>query len=326
MSTTPIKHRSRGALPYGDATGTKRGNGVANDSPSSRSRTPELRRQFWQGFKEHMQTSHNVGCARATSDGWMWHTTSLTSGKLLSIARVNLEEVGVKYTLQGVAADSIFSLLQAHRDEFDAFFHIAPHWRKGGDSSHIIEIRHAGDILNPGTWPEQFNWLQAQLDHFYNALWPIVGRECPPAGKRNWDEGSFMDEVRRWNPNSTEPIQALLSWATLRGIGIAWSRGQQCGTFQPTVRHRGFEYHPLVVRVNGTFTLLFTHLRESPAFYPPELRQELRRRLNEIEHVALPEETIDLRPTLPLALLSTPASRDHLFAILDWFTELATRP
>lgn len=299
---------------------------MADEAVSGRSRTPELRRQFWQGFKEYMQASACVGCARVTSDGWMWHTTDLTTGKLLSIARVSLGEIGVKYTLQGVAADSVFSLLQSRRREVDTCFRTAPCWRRGGDASHIIEVRRPGDVLNPGTWPEQFSWLRLQLDHFHEALWPLVGRECPLAGKRDWDERSFMEEVSRWNPNSSDPIQAVLSWASGRGVGVTWSRGQQCGTFQMVIRHRGFEYHPVVVRMNGTFTLLFTHLRESPAFYRPELRIELLRRLNEVEHVVLPEEAIDLRPTLPLAVLGEQPSLDRFLGVLDWFADVATQP
>lgn len=299
---------------------------MGDETVSARGRTPELRRQFWQGFKEYMQGSTSAGCARVTSDGWMWHTTDLTSGKLLSIARVSLREIGVKYTLQGVAADSVFSLLQARREEVDACFRATPCWRRGGDSSHIIEVRRPGDVLNPGTWPEQYSWLRLQLDHFHEALWPLVGRECPLAGKRDWDDRSFMDELTRWNPNSCRPVQALLSWAADRSVGVMWSRGQQCGTFQFVVRHRGFEYHPFVVRMNGTFTLLFTHLRESPAFYRPELRFELLRRLNHIDHVALPDEAIELRPTLPLAVLGDPNALERFLGVLAWFAEAATQP
>ncbi len=298
---------------------------MAGEGASARSGTPELRRQFWQGFKEFMQGSTSAGCARVTSDGWMWHTTTLTSGKLLSIARVSLNEIGVKYTLQGVAADSVFSLLQARRAEVDACFRATPCWRRRGDSSHIIEVRRPADVLNLGTWPDQYGWLRLQLDHFHEALWPLVGRECPLAGKRDWDESSFMHELAQWNPSSLEPVEALLSWAANHSMGVMWSRGQQCGTFQTVIRHRGFEYHPVVVRMNGTFTLLFTHLRESPAFYRPEVRCELLRRLNQIDHIALPDEAIELRPTLPLTVLGDPHSRERFLDVLAWFAETATR-
>ena len=92
---------------------------------------PQLRREFWQAFKLHMEETSSIGCSRASSDGWLWHSADLSSGYLASILNVRAGEMGVRFRLNEPNADTVFSFLQAHRGEIDAAFDTPLAWRPG---------------------------------------------------------------------------------------------------------------------------------------------------------------------------------------------------
>jgi len=59
-----------------------------------------------------------------------------------------------------------------------------------------------------------------------------------------------------------------------------------------------------------------------PPFDDVRMRHELRRRLNEIPDVSIPEDAIMRRPSFPLPdLAADPEALESLKAALDWFCE-----
>jgi len=286
--------------------------------------TPELRRAFWHGFKRHLEGASSVRSARVSTDGWMWHNADLTTGNLLSMLRVRLGEIGVKYTLNDADANTVFLHLLAHRHEVGSVFDTPPEWRAGrasGDGSNVIEVRKAVRSYDRQEWPEHFRWLQRELETFHLALWPLVGRVPPKGDTRQWDEGLFMRELGVWNPVTVSPAKAILESALARGAVINWGRGRQCGSFAPTIVHRGSSYQLVSVRTDGTFALLFTQLKKSPLFAPKAKRLELLQRLNRVKCFDLPEGVVDLRPSLPLAVLADEGARGQFLDMLAWFEE-----
>lgn len=285
----------------------------------------QLRQKFWRSFKRYMEDSSSVRCARATTDGWMWHNADLTTGNLLSMIRVRLGEIGVKYTLNDADANTVFSFLRAHPQELDAGFEQAPTWRPGGANSHVIEIRRPGDLLDFEAWPEQFGWFRRQLETFQLALWSLVGR-LPPGGERQqWDQTSFLRELCTWNPASLGVANAILDWALTHGAIVSWGSGRQCGSFSPTVPHGGFPHQFVSIRTDGTVVLLFRQLRNSPVFYERNRRLDALERLNRVGHFALPETVVDLRPSVPLTVLADDRACTQFLQVLDWFEDTVRR-
>ncbi len=282
---------------------------------------PQLRHDFWSSFKRYMEDSSSVHCARATMDGWMWHNADLTTGNLLSMIRVRLGEIGVKYTLNDADADTVFSFLLAHREEVEAGFEQAPTWRPGGTNSHVIEIRRRGDLLDLAAWSEHFSWFRRQLETFQIALWSLVGRVPPGGERRHWDQESFLRELCTWNPTSLAPAKAILDWALARGATVSWGTGRQCGSFSPTIPNGGFSHQLASVRTDGTVVLLFRQLSNSPLFYERSRRLEALERLNGVRHFALPDSVIDLRPSVPLNVLADDCSCAQFLRVLDWFED-----
>lgn len=282
---------------------------------------PQLRRDFWRSFKHYMEDSSSVRCARATTDGWMWHNADLTTGNLLSMIRVRLGEISVKYTLNDADADTVFSFLRAHRQEADAGFEQAPTWRPGGANSHVVEIRRPGDLLDFEAWPGQFGWLRRQLETFQLALWSLVGRVPPGGERRHWDQESFLRELCTWNPASLGPANAILDWALAHGAIVSWGSGRQCGSFSPTIPNRGFPYQLVSIRTDGTVVLLFRQLSNSPVFHETARRLDALERLNRVRYFALPDTVVDLRPSVPLNVLADDRSCTQFLHVLDWFRD-----
>jgi hypothetical protein len=280
---------------------------------------PQLRREFWQAFKQHAEETSSIGCSRVSSDGWMWHAADLSSGYLASILNVRVREMGVRYRLNETNADTVFSFLQAHRPEIDAAFETPPSWRPGDGGSHVIEAMCPADVDDRVAWPEHMGWLMRQLEAFRRVLWPLVGRVPPPRERRLWDEPLFFRELSAWNPAGVGPATAILHWAQSRGDPLQWGRGGQCGSFTPVVARQGIAYQLVSVRTDGTLQLLFARLKDSQLFADRARRLELLAQVNRVRHVCLPAEAVDQRPSVPLAMFGDPEAGAQLIALLDAF-------
>jgi len=284
---------------------------------------PGLRRAFWHSFKRHLEEASTVRSSRVSTDGWMWHNADLATGRLLSILRVRLGEIGVKYMLNDADADTVFAYLLAHRAEVEGVFDVPPEWRAGGDGSNVIDVRRGVRSYDREEWPELFRWLQRQLETFHLALWPLVGRVPPRGEMRQWDEVSFMRELHAWNPTAMGPAMAILEATPAPDVSVSWGRGRHRGSFTRAIIRRGTALQLVSVRTDGTAAFLFTQLKRSPFFAPRQRRLELLEHLNRLECVSLPDSVIDLRPSLPLALLSDEAVVRQLLDVLAWFEDNA---
>lgn len=283
---------------------------------------PLARREFWTGFKRHMETHSRVSCARVTTDGWMWHNTDLASGNLLSFVRARLGDVGVKYTLNDCNAETVFSYIIRHRSRIEAAFGHRLDWRGSGqDGSGIIEVRRPMMSFGKESWPVHFVWLQQQLETFRDSLVPLVGR-MPPAGETSrWDEGLFLRDLQMWNGACVRPALRLLAWTRASGASATWGRGHACGSFALTVGKTGVCHQLASLRTDGTFSVLFTQLKRTALFEARARRLTVLQRLNEVPGVRLPEKVVDARPSLPLAMLADDEVCDSFIGLLDWFRQ-----
>jgi hypothetical protein len=62
-----------------------------------------------------------------------------------------------------------------------------------------------------------------------------------------------------------------------------------------------------------------------PPFDDPQLREELRRRLNDAPGLAIPAAKIDLYPNFPITMFTDTATWDVVVAALDWFADQMKR-
>ena len=83
--------------------------------------------------------------------------------------------------------------------------------------------------------------------------------------------------------------------------------------------HTGFGSSP------PSIELQFQHHANKPPFDDREKRLELLRRFNEVDGVDLPDDAIDGRPKIPLALLARGSALEQLFLALDWYLDQVRR-
>jgi hypothetical protein len=80
---------------------------------------------------------------------------------------------------------------------------------------------------------------------------------------------------------------------------------------------------PVVIYPTGKCEVVFQHLASRPPFDDLELREEFRRRLNQVPGIDLPAAKIELRPGFDLAVLAEVSGRELVVAQLSWFLEQA---
>ena len=139
-------------------------------------------------------------------------------------------------------------------------------------------------------------------------------RKTTPSG-RQWDEASFFDDLtQRRGKEEAEIASKILAWGKERFTRIWWGRGKQNGSFVPVLDLQGQSHYLISVYTYGRIEIQFQFMKERPYFDKDENRHELRRRLNAIPGIAIPEDGISRRPSIDLSVL---ADAERLKGFLD---------
>jgi hypothetical protein len=140
--------------------------------------------------------------------------------------------------------------------------------------------------------------------------------------KRQWDEPSFLQELdRRRGEAETTVARRILEWAKTNMPSIWWGQGTRSGGFIPGLDHNGTWHQVVEVWTYGSVEVQFQHMRSRPPFDDEARRSELLRRLNEIPDIALPEDSITRRPSIPLSALQDEPVLEQFLAVLDWVVQ-----
>ena len=134
-----------------------------------------------------------------------------------------------------------------------------------------------------------------------------------------WDEPAFLAELtRRTGEGEARVAKRILDWAQDRGCWIWWGKGAQDGSFFPMVRHGDEDHWTIAVWTSGSIEVQFQWMRKRPPFDSQEKRLELLRRLNEVLGMAIPEDGIERRPSVPLRVLTAGGRVEGFLGVLDW--------
>lgn len=71
----------------------------------------------------------------------------------------------------------------------------------------------------------------------------------------------------------------------------------------------------------GHVELYFQYLRKKPPFDDENKRQELLRKLNQIDGINLPSDSIDRRPSFSLSVLTDDEAFEQFKKIINWAIE-----
>jgi hypothetical protein len=82
--------------------------------------------------------------------------------------------------------------------------------------------------------------------------------------------------------------------------------------------YRGESYWTISVWTYGVIEVQFSMMSKNPPFDRESMRLELRRRLNEIPGVSIPENGINRRPSIRLSILTNEDILNQFLSVLDW--------
>ncbi|MGC4857370.1 GmrSD restriction endonuclease domain-containing protein [Micromonospora sp. DT4] len=116
----------------------------------------------------------------------------------------------------------------------------------------------------------------------------------------------------------------LDAWTTMGGT-LLYGGGAETSCF---LMARGKEHElgniwPMVIYPRGKVEVVFQHLGIRPPFDHVDLRDELRRRLNQLPGVKIAAAKLALRPHFPLEVLADADAREALVDHLIWFYDRA---
>jgi hypothetical protein len=191
------------------------------------------------------------------------------------------------------------------------------------------ELRRIVEFLNGQMDPAEVLALEVKqyVGSGLRSLVPrVLGRteqaqqKKAPAGEgRKWDEAAFFEQLgSRFPPEDVTVARRLLEWSLERGARIWHGNGIKHGSLVPSFMHREVPHYVFTLWTYGSVEMQLQSLRTRPPFDRPELREELRRRLNEIPGVSIPEERMTKRPPIPYALLRDAAAMARFVDAADW--------
>ena len=163
------------------------------------------------------------------------------------------------------------------------------------------ELRRVVEFLNEQMDPAEVLAIEVRqyVANGLRTLVPtVVGRTAEAQQRkgttaRQWDEHSLLSELQRLRgPEVVNVAKEILTWANERTTKVWWGKGQQSGSFVPVYTQGGVGHPLFALYSSGVLEIYFQWLIKRPAFSDEAPRQELRRRLNAIPGVSIPENAL----------------------------------
>lgn len=194
------------------------------------------------------------------------------------------------------------------------------------------ELRRIVEFLNGQMDPAEVIAVEVRqfVGHGVRALVPqVVGQTAAAqqakagvraAGQRQWDEPSFFTDLEtRRGSQDAAVARHILAWARDAQLRIWWGKGQQDGSFYPMVDLPTGQEWTIATWTYGRVEIQFQQLaRAEHPFASEATRLELRRRLNDVPGIEIPETVIAKRPAVALAVLHEPDALRCFLHALDW--------
>jgi hypothetical protein len=135
-----------------------------------------LRIKYWSAFRAYLQDQKSkLRPQKPSRDHWYSFGigTSRAHTAALIITREN--KIAVELTINSEDAKSIFSDLFKQKDEIEGVIGSPLDWREMPDkkASRIV-LFNSVNPYDEATWPQQFAWLQSNLENFDKAFRPLL--------------------------------------------------------------------------------------------------------------------------------------------------------
>lgn len=145
-----------------------------------------------------------------------------------------------------------------------------------------------------------------------------AGKKEPKAVKRWNEELFFQDLESRRGLEEADIARKILQWTKDKLPKIWWGRGKVDGSFYPMLDHKQKSYYPICIWSYGKVEVQFQYLKRNPPFDSESKRKELLERLNRIPGFSIPDDAIERRPNVYLAVLKNKDALNQFLETLDW--------
>jgi hypothetical protein len=151
------------------------------------SETRQAQLDFWLAFKEFMEESSRVKCAKPSPNNWLNHpigrpgihmdsimsTWDSVTGKARGEYRVE------RYIDDGHAKETLAALQQQQAAIEAALGQLIPEeltwYSKEGVQACRVYVRRPAEVLDRERWPDYREWLKSRLEAFDSVFRPILG-------------------------------------------------------------------------------------------------------------------------------------------------------
>jgi len=139
----------------------------------------------------------------------------------------------------------------------------------------------------------------------------------PGQPARQWDEPSILAEIEsRHGAEGLRSAEKIVEWMKTKPGHMWYGKGTKDGSVGPIIRANGSSSYPILLYTYyGQLEIRFQYMKRP--FDDPAKREELRRKLNEIEGVDLPSGK--QRPGIPIRNFANDDEKlRRFFDIMDW--------
>jgi alkylated DNA nucleotide flippase Atl1 len=148
-------------------------------------------------------------------------------------------------------------------------------------------------------------------------------QDVDPASLTEHQHRFHRQLAERGGPDISRAVSDVIGWWT-KLAGTFWYGTSATGRCTPYLKHDGTDYWMLNIYPEVT-EVPFRSLKRRTPFDDPQMRGELRRRLNQAPQIEIPEAKLDLFPSFPNSLLTDPAVLDVVISTLHWFIDRVQR-
>ena len=138
--------------------------------------------------------------------------------------------------------------------------------------------------------------------------------------ERQWDEGSFFEELKRRSPEGAEVARNLVEWARREMTDFWYGRGATAGSCIPRLILPNSRVLLFALWTYGAIEMQFQHMKVPP-FGDENRRRELIDKLNRISGIAIPHDAVNRRPSLDMAVLGGERERSQFLETMQWAIE-----
>lgn len=131
----------------------------------------------------------------------------------------------------------------------------------------------------------------------------------------------FEDLQKRASPEDLIVAKKIYTWVNEKKFAIWFGEGKRTGSFVPMFIYNGIKHYLFAVWSSGYVEIYFQWYKPRKPFDSEEKRIELLNKLNSLENVSLPPDSINRRPSIPLNVLLQGQNLETFFNIFEWFID-----